>query len=108
MGYIAVAVLVGSGLVNSWFLVGSLSRLTETPYGQLLIMKLCLFAGMVVLAAWNRFWLVPSLVRAREVGSQHACLGRLRRHVLGEQVLGSLILLIVSVLGTLHPAISTP
>ena len=44
MGYAAVAVLIGSGLVNSWFLVGSISGLFNTPYGQLLLIKLLLVA----------------------------------------------------------------
>jgi putative copper resistance protein D len=47
MGYVAVATLIGSGLVNSWFLVGSVSGLFATQYGQLLIVKLVLFAGHV-------------------------------------------------------------
>src|SRR3977135_1098770 len=61
MGYVAVAALIGSGLVNSWFLIGNIVGLLATPYGQLLIVKLFLFAGMLVLAVSNRFWLVPSL-----------------------------------------------
>ena len=102
MGYVAVAVLVGSGLVNSWFLVGSISGLFTTPYGQLLLIKLLLVAGMLGFAALNRFWLVPSLARNAE---QHDfALTQLRRHVLGEQALGILVLIIVSVLGIMQPA----
>jgi hypothetical protein len=37
MGYIAVATLIGSGLINSWFLVGAVSRLRTAAYGQMLI-----------------------------------------------------------------------
>jgi len=37
MGYVAVATLIASGLVNSWFLVGSVSGLLETLYGQILL-----------------------------------------------------------------------
>jgi putative copper resistance protein D len=40
MGYVAVATLIGSGLVNSWFLVGSVSSLLKAPYGQILLGKL--------------------------------------------------------------------
>src|SRR5229473_5004290 len=61
MGYIAVATLVGSGLINGWFLIGNVSGLFGTPYGQLLMVKLALFAGMLALAVSNRFWLIPSL-----------------------------------------------
>jgi copper resistance protein D len=103
MGYIAVAVLVGSGLINSCFLVGSVANLIGTPYGQLLLVKLCLFAGMLALAVSNRFWLVPSLARD---GQAAAAIVRLRRHVLGEETLGLVVLLIVSGLGTMEPAVS--
>jgi putative copper resistance protein D len=104
MGYIAVAVLVGSGLINAWFLVGSVTKLPTTPYGQLLLVKLCLFAGMLVLASANRFWLIPSLLRQKKDGEPAASVGKLHQHVLGEQVLGLLIVLTVSFLGTMAPA----
>jgi putative copper resistance protein D len=108
MGYIAVATLIGSGLVNGWFLIGNVSGLFATPYGQLLVAKLVLFAGMLALAVSNRFWIVPSLTRARrdDRNSSTAWTARLRQHVLGEQFLGLMVLLVVSVLGTMRPAIS--
>jgi putative copper export protein len=61
MGYVAVATLVGTGVINGWFLVGSPSNLIEQPYGPILLLKLLLFTGMLALAAVNRFWLVPAL-----------------------------------------------
>jgi putative copper resistance protein D len=107
MGYVAVATLIASGLVNSWFLIGSLSSLLKTLYGQFLLAKLALFAAMLALAAANRFWLVPRMIetRAGASGEPSVWLGRLRYHVLGEQFLGLMILLAVSVLGTMRPAI---
>src|SRR5712671_162989 len=107
MGYVAVATLVGSGLLNSWFLIGNVSGLFATPYGQLLIVKLFLFAGMLALALSNRFWIVPSLTKARtdDPNGSTACTVRLRNHVLGEQFLGFMVLLVVSVLGTMQPAV---
>ena len=106
MGYVAVATIVGSGLINAWFLVGSFANLTATPYGQLLIVKLCLFGGILSLAALNRFWLVPRLISDNKLGEPAAVHFRLRRHILGEQALGLFIILIVSALGTMQPAIS--
>ena len=103
MGYIAVAVLVGSGLINSWYLVGSVSNLLATPYGQLLLVKLGIFSGMLMLAAANRFWLMPALTR--DPSPDHIAAQRLRRHVIAEQALGILVITIVSLLGTLEPAI---
>jgi copper resistance protein D len=106
MGYFAVATLVVSGLVNSWFLVGSLSGLLTTLYGQVLLGKLAFFAAMLALAAANRFWLVPRMVETRPDAAQLAVwLGRLRYHVLGEQFLGLMVLLTVSILGTMRPAV---
>jgi len=105
MGYAAVAVLIGSGLVNAWVLTGPPTRLLTTPYGQLLLVKVCLLAGMLALAAHNRFRLVPALQRSKE-----RCLPTeplfqaLRRNVIGEQILGLAIVLIVASLGTLPPA----
>lgn len=106
MGYVAVAVLIGSGLVNSWYLVGNIAVLPTTRYGQLLLAKLALFAGMLLLAAINRFWLVPSFGKAQARGAEASVWnGRLRTHVLGEQLLGLVVLMIVSVLGAIRPAI---
>lgn len=106
MGYVAVAALIVSGLVNSWFLVGSVSNLLKTPYGQILLGKLALFAAMLALAAANRFWLVPQMIETRDdPGEAAVWLGRLRYHVFGEQFLGLLVLFAVSVLGTMRPAV---
>ena len=107
MGYVAVAAVAGSGLINAWLLLGSLANLMTTPYGQLLIVKLCLFGGMLALAALNRFWLVPSLIGDNKLHRPAAGLLKLRGHVLGEQALGLLIILIVSAIGTMEPAINS-
>jgi putative copper resistance protein D len=61
---------------------------------------------MLALAVLNRYWLLPSLIREKEGGQPAVWLGRLRRHILGEQALGLFVILIVSVLGTMQPAIN--
>lgn len=104
MGYVAVAALAGSGLVNGVFLVGSPANLAATPYGRLLMLKLCLFAAMLTLAALNRFWLVPRLGRDKD--RSRPGLVRLCGHIVGEQALGIGIIWIVSALGTMDPAIN--
>lgn len=108
VGLVAVLVLVGTGLVNSWFLVGTPERLLDTTYGQVLLIKLALFAAMVALAAGNRLRHVPALTRQlAHGGSPAAILGRLRQQVTMELILGLLVLLAVAVLGAIEPA-ATP
>ncbi|WGR95192.1 copper homeostasis membrane protein CopD [Bradyrhizobium sp. ISRA443] len=105
MGYCAVAALLASGSINGWFLVGSFSALVGTSYGELLQMKLGAFGLMLCLAASNRFWLVPALAKAPPAGRPDLVLARLRRNIVAEQILGALVIGIVSVLGTLSPAV---
>jgi copper resistance protein D len=102
IGYAAVALLVLTGFVNSLFLVGSVKALLATPYGQLLMVKVVLFAAMVGLALINRCRLVPSL---RHAASAAVPLRGLFRSVVAEQALGLAILAVVAVLGTWEPAI---
>jgi putative copper resistance protein D len=107
MGYAAVATLIATGLVNSWVLVGSVSSLIQSTYGQLLMAKFAFFAAMLALAVANRFWLIPVLAAAGSSESRRSEVwrSRLRNHVLAEQSLGLLVLLLVSILGTIRPAI---
>lgn len=107
IGYTAVAVLVVSGLVNTCFLVGSVGALAGSPYGQLVLAKLCLLVGMLALAGLNRFWLVPSLISTKSPGRPADLFVRLRRHVLAEQAVGLTVVFIVSVLGMMQPAINS-
>jgi putative copper resistance protein D len=97
IGYVAVALIVLTGAINSLLLVGSRRAMFGTPYGQLLALKILLFLAMVVMALINRFRLVPRI-------SQDAlALNALCRTVGVEQGLGLCILAVVSVLGTWPP-----
>ena len=103
VGTIAVAVLVASGVVNSWFLVGNPAALFSNAYGRLLSVKVAIFLFMALLASANRFWLTPKL---SIFPTSDAWLARLRLHVFGEQALGLVVVALVSVIGTLEPAIT--
>jgi copper resistance protein D len=105
LGIISVGVLLVTGIVNAWILVGSFHALLITEYGQLLMLKIVVFAIMLVFAAVNRFWLTPQLVLAPESEPQLNSLRQLTRNSTIEIVLGLTIYGIVGVLGTLHPAI---
>ncbi|MEZ5080991.1 MAG: CopD family protein [Thermoleophilia bacterium] len=60
----AVAVLVVTGVYRALAEVGALGDLTGTVYGRVLLIKLGLFAGMLMLGGYNRFVVHPRLERA--------------------------------------------
>jgi len=106
IGTSVVAVLVLSGLINSWFLIGpdKLDQLFVSRYEQVLLIKLVLFGAMLLLAAANRFWLTPRLAAALDSDSApSAPLRPLRMSILSETVLGVGVLAAVAWLGTLEP-----
>jgi copper resistance protein D len=105
LGIVGVATLLATGIVNAWILVGSFHALEITPYGQLLLLKIIVFAVMLVLAAINRLALTPRLAASSANESQLRALHRLTRNSVIEIALGLAIFAIVGVLGTLHPAI---
>lgn len=101
-----VAVLVASGLINSWFLVGPMgvAALVRTPYGLLLLLKLVLFGAMVVLAAANRFRLTPALRKALvEPSSPGTAVKALRRSLVLELSAAMALVAVVAWLGRLAP-----
>jgi copper resistance protein D len=105
MGVAIVVVVLATGIVNGWILVGSWHALIVTFYGQLLILKIALFAVMLLIAAANRFWLMPRLALRSRSEPQIEVLRRLARNSMIEIVLALMIFAIVGMLGTLHPAI---
>src|SRR5229473_5358612 len=105
LGIVGVGTLLATGIVNAWILVGSIHALIVTGYGQLLLVKLVVFAIMLGFAATNRFWLTPQLALSSENDPQLEALRQLTRNSVAEIALGLTIFAIVGVLGTLHPAI---
>ncbi len=78
-----------------------------TAYGQLLLVKIALFAALVALATVNREVLTPRLSATPRGAKQRAselALRGLRRNSLIEAGLGLGVLSIVAVLGTMVPA----
>jgi copper resistance protein D len=101
LGLVSVATLIVSGAINSWILVGSVEGLFHTVYGRLLVIKLVIFAAMLVFAAVNRIWLTPRLASSTAGRAAFA----LTCSTGIEFALGLLIFAVVGVLGTQHPAI---
>jgi putative copper export protein len=58
---IALGTIVATATYNAWLQVGSFHALWETPYGQLVIVKILLLFALVILGASNRFISVPLL-----------------------------------------------
>jgi nitrogen fixation protein FixH len=92
-----VGVLAITGLNRALDLAGGWSGLTETGFDRVLDLKLLLFAGLLVLAARNRYRLLPALA-----GPQGR-LGALRRSVTAEVGLVATVLLAAALLTQLPP-----
>ncbi|MEU1849171.1 copper resistance protein CopC [Streptomyces sp. NPDC019990] len=56
IAYVSVNVLVVTGLYQSWRGLGSLSALTGTSYGRLLLAKLVAVTALLVAAGYSRRW----------------------------------------------------
>lgn len=90
-----VGALVLAGVALAVLLLGSLEALWQTPYGITLMIKLALVAMLLLLAALNRFRLVPRLV-AGERSAAAALWGSMTAEI----ILALLILLATAVLTT--------
>ena len=104
-GTAAVVAIVLTGLVNGAMLVGveHVADLRATLYGRLLIAKLALFAGMLALAAANRFRLTGRLAAALATGDTRGAIGTLRLSIAVETGAALAVLALVAWLGTLEP-----
>jgi copper resistance protein D len=100
LGVISVSTLLASGIANSWYEVGILNNLFATSYGQLVLIKIGLFAAMIALASINRFYLTPRLATAGTVR-------RLYHSSLAETGLGFAAVIVVGFLGAMAPASHT-
>jgi len=104
IGAAIVLMLSITGVANYLFIAGP--RLDEVllgTYGVLLTIKVLLFAGMLVLAALNRFHLGPALAQALRNGHYVIAANALRRSVVVELAIALLIVALVAWLGTLSP-----
>ena len=105
LGIVSVGTLLVTGIVNTFYLAGSVAALRGTDYGRLLLIKIALFLAMVAFAAVNRFWLTPQLVQQASIAASRDALRRLRRNAAIEVLAGAIILGIVAVLGTMPPGL---
>jgi len=102
----SVATLLASGIVNTWFLAGSVPALVGTDYGRLLLLKIGLFVAMLLVAAVNMLRLSPRLIDWASTRLPRT-IAQLRRNALVESGIGLGVLAIVGVLGILVPGSHT-
>lgn len=101
----SVALLAATGFINSWFLVGSFANLIEQSYGRWLLAKIILFCFVVALGAVNLLRLKPRLlIENVQAHNSEATAAQLQFNVQTELALGTVIIIIVAILGILPPA----
>jgi copper resistance protein D len=105
LGIASVGTLLVTGIVNTFYLAGSVPALLHTDYGRLLLIKIALFLAMVAIAAVNRFQLTPQLLQQASIAAGRNALRRLRRNAAIEALAGAIVIVIVAALGTMPPAI---
>ena len=105
LGIASVGTLLATGIVNTFYLAGSVPALLHTDYGRLLLIKIALFLTMVTIAAVNRLQLTPQLLQEANIAASRDALRRLRRNAAIEVLAGAIVIAIVAALGTMAPAI---
>jgi putative copper resistance protein D len=105
LGIVSVGTLLVTGIVNTYYLAGSVPALLHTDYGRLLLIKIALFLAMVAIAAVNRFRLTPQLLQDASIAASRDALRQLRRNAAIETLAGAIIIAIVAALGTMPPGI---
>ena len=103
----AVAVLLGSGIVNACLLLRSPADFVNVPYGRLLFAKIVLFLVTVGVGAVNLRIIKPRLLAeaaGKPANGSRAALVSMARNVALETVLAAALLAIVGLLGLLPPS----
>jgi copper resistance protein D len=102
---VSVTLLVATGFVNSWFLIGSFSNLFEQTYGRVLLLKIAFFIFAVAIGAVNLLRLKPRLsTENSRTQIFETTAAQLQFNVQMELFLGMAVVIVVAVLGILPPA----
>lgn len=97
-GHVIVALVVASGIVNTFFVLGRWPNDWSSPYQALLASKIALVAMMAGLATLNRYGFVP-----RIYGYGSRAVRTIRLITITEIILGICVVGLVSVYGMLDP-----
>ncbi len=95
-GHVAVAVVIATGIINTFLIIGSPPLNWRLDYQFLLSVKILIVFVLVALAITNRYILVPRLARGPS-------LQLLKWATAAEMVLGLAVLGLVAVFGTMPP-----
>ncbi|SEH70871.1 putative copper resistance protein D [Rhizobium tibeticum] len=95
-GHVAVAVVIATGIINTFLIIGSPPLNWRLDYQFLLSVKIVIVFVLVALAITNRYILVPRLARSPSLQLLKWATG-------AEMVLGLAVLGLVSVFGTMPP-----
>jgi len=100
----SVALLAGSGALNTWFMTNGLRNFLGTEYGDLVLIKIVLFVVLLSFGAANRYWFTPQLLPiGATTGENSRSLRLLCTSVAIEITLGLVVICVVAVLGQLPP-----
>jgi len=86
-----VGTLVVAGAILLWILIADAAEFWGSDYGRMLAMKLVAVALLLGVAALNKLYLTPRLLRGEDGAA-----GALRRSIKVEMILGGVILLITA------------
>ncbi len=105
LAIVSVAVLLVTGLYQSWIQVGTLKTLFSTDYGRVLVVKLALFLGMVGLGALNLLSTKPKLLRATQQHKEFSAAKKALNRIGAESSLAVLIFFVTGLLTVLPPGV---
>jgi putative copper resistance protein D len=107
LGLSCVGTLLATGVVNTWFLAGSVPALLGTLYGQLLLIKIALFATMIAVASINQRRLPLFADVASDAALRLRAVGQVGLNASIEASLGVFVLAVVGIIGILPPGLHT-
>jgi copper transport protein len=103
VAFVAAAALLASGLTQAIAEVRTLENVTGTAFGRAVLIKFCLFLGLIAIGAYNRRRMVPRLAQLAAEGGPPGRSGMLVRRALRAEVA-----LVVAVLGVTAALVSYP
>ncbi len=92
-----VAGLVITGLLATWYLVGSVDLLLGSWHGWALITKTMLVAAMLGLGAWHKWRSTPDMLRGYRMSGE-----KIRRTITAEMILALLVLYAAAEMVSVH------